>query len=500
MTLRAVSTSAVALLLILSLAGAARAAVTCPDGATLPGIDVSKWQGSIDWDAVAASGVRYAFIRVNHGLEDIDERFDENWAGAKASGVLRGAYQYFLNEEDALTQAQLLLERMGPLGPADLPPVIDVEDSGAATQEELRAKIWVWLDEVEGALGVKPLIYTGQYYWNTRVNSSEFEEAGYPLWFANYNVDCPNLANTFTRWDFWQKSSTGSVPGISGNVDLNEFNGDEAELFTFQVGEPACGDGRCTGDEDEESCDADCDGCRPIPATGRVVDDQDACASFAGPPEAWRWNGDGGHEGAHRWTYAFAGAAPENYGEYALTITAPGSYEVEVYVDGGGATLSQAARYTVRADGALSEVVIDQSDAGGWVSLGEHTFALGGDQSVRLDDDTGEAVGDQRRLVFDAVRLSPISVTLPDAGPPPVDAGDEPPDAGSDEDDAGTSDAGGLSEQDAGPPLDLPPSVGGGCACGASSSSGAALPFAALLLMLGRRRRHRRAGRRDGGP
>src|SRR6266545_2185857 len=103
----------------------AQAAMVCAKGATVPGIDVSKWQGTIDWSAVASSGVVFAFIRVNHGLDDIDEEFAASWSGARRAGVVRGAYQYFLPDEDAVAQADLFLARMGPLEPGDLPPVLD---------------------------------------------------------------------------------------------------------------------------------------------------------------------------------------------------------------------------------------------------------------------------------------------------------------------------------------------------------------------------------------
>ncbi len=101
----------------------------CADGPTVEGIDVSKWQGEIAWDDVAAAGVTFAFIRTNHGLDILDEWYDFNWSEARRVGVLRGTYQYFAPEEDPIEQAELLLERMGPLEVGDLPPVLDVEEA-----------------------------------------------------------------------------------------------------------------------------------------------------------------------------------------------------------------------------------------------------------------------------------------------------------------------------------------------------------------------------------
>src|SRR5688572_25104565 len=100
------------------------AAVVCADGPTIDGIDVSYWQGTIDWPSVAAAGIDFAYIRVTHGLTVIDTQFDRNWAGARDNGIIRGAYQYLEPSEDAAEQAQLMLDLMGPLEPGDLPPVL----------------------------------------------------------------------------------------------------------------------------------------------------------------------------------------------------------------------------------------------------------------------------------------------------------------------------------------------------------------------------------------
>ena len=128
----------------------------CADGPVVEGIDVSKWQGNIDWDSVANDGVMYALIRTNHGLDDLDEKYDYNWSEARRVGVLRGTYQYFLPSEDAVAQAQLLLDRMGPLQDDDLPPVLDVEEADGQPPEVIAEKIQMWMDHVEAALDVKP--------------------------------------------------------------------------------------------------------------------------------------------------------------------------------------------------------------------------------------------------------------------------------------------------------------------------------------------------------
>ncbi len=198
---------------------------------TVDGIDVSKWQGTIDWAAVAGDGIRFAIIRTNHGLGDIDEEFDRNWAEARANGVIRGAYQYYLPGEDPIEQAELLLDMMGPLEPGDLPPTIDVEESAAVSPDDYAAGVRLWSDRVEAALGRKPMIYTGKYFWNGNVASPDFTDN--PLWVAQWNVDCPDLPTPWATWTFHQTTSTGTVAGISARVDTDVFNGTYQALLAF---------------------------------------------------------------------------------------------------------------------------------------------------------------------------------------------------------------------------------------------------------------------------
>jgi lysozyme len=235
----------------------------CADGPVVEGIDVSKWQGEIDWDAVAGAGIRFAFIRTNHGLGILDEWYDFNWSEARRVGIRRGTYQYFAPDEDVIAQADLLLERMGPLEDGDLPPVLDVEEDGGRTAEQIVSAIHVWSDRVEAVLGVRPIIYTAKYFWQDQVGAPD-DFLDHPLWVANYGVTCPLMADPWQRWDFWQYTSTGSVAGISGNVDRDHWNGTEEQLEAFawhpldpDPPEPdpeadPPGDGTPDGDDDDD--------------------------------------------------------------------------------------------------------------------------------------------------------------------------------------------------------------------------------------------------------
>lgn len=207
---------------------AAAKTVVCPGPVTLDGIDVSYWQLDIDWDKVKAAGKKYAIMRAANGLKG-DTKFAYNWKRCHELGLRCGVYQYFQPDLDAIQQADLMLSLMGDLKPGDLPPVIDVEAKGNSTPAQLSAAVGKWIAYVEAKTGRQPMIYTGGYFWEDNVKSTAFVD--YPLWHAQYCTNCcPNIANPWKKWAFWQYSSTGKVSGINGNVDLNHFNGDAAAL------------------------------------------------------------------------------------------------------------------------------------------------------------------------------------------------------------------------------------------------------------------------------
>lgn len=215
---------------------AQQAQVVCPDGDIVEGIDVSVWQQDVNWDAVAADGVKFAFARASYGTSK-DTYFDQNWAGMKAAGLVRGAYQYWLPSKDPVAQAQAMLDIMGPLGAGDLPPVVDVEQTDGLGAAEITGRLTQWVQHVEAAIGRKPIIYSGKYFWQDNVQSGAFVD--YPLWIPNYSLECPDLPNGYWGdWHFFQYTSTGHVNGVSGNVDRNQWNGTLQELFAFADGGP----------------------------------------------------------------------------------------------------------------------------------------------------------------------------------------------------------------------------------------------------------------------
>ena len=216
----------------------------CPGSDRVDGLDVSYYEGQVDWPAVRQAGKRFAFIRVSDGTGFPDTEFARNWAGAKAAGVLRGPYQFFRPAEDPNAQADLFLQKIDAAGsfePGDLPPVMDIETTGGQTTSVIAAHMTTWLGRVQQATGRIPIIYTASGLWADMGNPDGF--ASFPLWVANYGVTCPSMPASFTAWKFWQYTSTGSVAGLSGAIDLDRWNGTLDELLAFANGTSPPNDG-----------------------------------------------------------------------------------------------------------------------------------------------------------------------------------------------------------------------------------------------------------------
>src|SRR5262245_4978533 len=202
----------------------------CPDGATIEGIDVSEYQGSVNWQSVKASGRVFGIARINVG-DHLDPYFQANWSGMRDAGLIRGAYQYYKPSYDATAQANLVVSTLGKLGPDDLPAMLDIEILDGVAPATVVGKLLTWLDIVEAGTGKRPLVYTGAYFWDDNIASTAL--ADYPLVIPWYGTNCPGVANAWASrgWKFHQYSESGTVPGVSSNpTDLDVYNGSEADL------------------------------------------------------------------------------------------------------------------------------------------------------------------------------------------------------------------------------------------------------------------------------
>jgi lysozyme len=207
--------------------------VACPTG-SVEGIDVSYYQGTINWSSVKASGRQFAFARVSDGTGFHDPQFASYYSGIKAAGMVRGAYQFFRPEDDAVAQANLVIAAVGSIDPGDLPPVLDVEVTDGESSATIVAGITAWVNRIQTELGVEPIVYTAPGFWDGIAGAGGLADT--TLWVANWGVSCPSLPTTWSRFSFWQYADNGAVPGISGQTDLDRFNGSLADLLAYANG------------------------------------------------------------------------------------------------------------------------------------------------------------------------------------------------------------------------------------------------------------------------
>ena len=198
------------------------------------GIDISHYQGDIDWLELMQSRltdypIEFVFMKATEGGDHGDDTFARNFSEAGKHGFIRGAYHFYSPNNDLLIQSDFFI-RTVKLAPGDLPPVLDVEVTGKKTKKELQQNIKRWLDRVEAHYGVKPILYTSYKFKTRYLDDSIFNT--YPYWIAHYYVDSVKYEG---KWHFWQHSDVGTVPGIDEDVDLNVFNGSLEELKRMTI-------------------------------------------------------------------------------------------------------------------------------------------------------------------------------------------------------------------------------------------------------------------------
>lgn len=198
------------------------------------GIDISHYQGQIDWQRLATGNdgrfpLHFIFMKATEGGDHADDTYRANLDSARNCGFVCGAYHYFIPQTDAVKQADFFI-RTADLRPGDLPPVLDVETRGDKSASELRHDVKRWLDRVESYYGVKPILYTSYKFKKKYLNDSLLNT--YPYWIAHYYVDSVRYEG---KWHFWQHTDVGRVPGIEEEVDLNVFNGSPEDLLKLRL-------------------------------------------------------------------------------------------------------------------------------------------------------------------------------------------------------------------------------------------------------------------------
>ena len=222
-----------AVVLVMALvAGAFTLATPATAAGPIHGVDVSGWQGQVDWGAVQRSGRQFAFAKATEGVTFVDRTFGANRVAMGQAGlVLRGFYHFARPDRNtAAAEAAHFLRTVGPLGPGEV-AVLDLEVTpGLPGIGDWAAE---WLGRVHQGTGRVPLLYSYQSYLY-QIPTSRLTQ--YPLWVAAWGDNNGLVPTTqpktdrWSRWTFWQYTSNARVPGISTQVDDNIFSGTPAEL------------------------------------------------------------------------------------------------------------------------------------------------------------------------------------------------------------------------------------------------------------------------------
>lgn len=237
------------------------AAARSPKGASptiLPmasphGVDVSHWQGSINWSSVAGAGTKFAYIKATEGTGYTDPSFSPNYIHSYNQGLIRGAYHFARpNISSGATQAKYFVNHGGGWS-ADgktLPPMLDMETnpySGGAcyglSHSQMRNWISDFVSKVKSMTGKYPTIYANNNWWDPCTGNWGGGAKHDPLMIPSYGSSVGPLPAGWTFWTIWQYTSTGSVSGISGNVDRDVFNGSYKglqRLATCTAAHPHC--------------------------------------------------------------------------------------------------------------------------------------------------------------------------------------------------------------------------------------------------------------------
>lgn len=207
-----------------------------PEGYEIHGIDISHYQGKIDWEQlknamIEGCPVRFVIIKSTEGASRLDDHFRENFNQVRDYGFIRGVYHFWSNKSSAREQAYYFLDKVH-LTEGDLPPVLDIEHKPAdKSVDDFQRDVLTWLHIVEDKYHAKPIIYTYYKFKEKYLSAPVFDD--YPYWIAHYYVDKVQYQG---KWKFWQHTDAGKLPGIKGYVDFNIYNGSFYDLRKLCIG------------------------------------------------------------------------------------------------------------------------------------------------------------------------------------------------------------------------------------------------------------------------
>ncbi len=206
-----------------------------PQDYDIHGIDVSHYQGTINWKDLRGANISkrpitFVMIKATEGASILDENFKDNFIQARENGFVRGAYHFWSTKTSAREQAYWYIKQVR-LEEGDLPPVLDVENKPKdMSVEDFQREVLTWLHTIEDRYHVKPIIYTYYKFKESYLSDERFND--YPYWIAHYYVSKVEYKG---KWKFWQHTDAGKLPGINGDVDLNIYNGSYYDLKQLTI-------------------------------------------------------------------------------------------------------------------------------------------------------------------------------------------------------------------------------------------------------------------------
>jgi GH25 family lysozyme M1 (1,4-beta-N-acetylmuramidase) len=214
-------------------AGTAALATAAGTDYSVQGVDVASYQGYPNWSSVKAAGIDFAFTKATEGTTYTNPYFATNWGRIKSAGLVRGAYHFGRPGTDPVTQANKFVDTVRPVS-GDLQLALDIEVTDGKTPSQVRSWIVAFLNRLQARTGRPGIIYTGYYFWRDQAGNGS--NLNCPLWLAAYTSSPTNyVPAAWSTWSFWQYTSSGSVSGISGNVDRNAWNGSLSALNNLRL-------------------------------------------------------------------------------------------------------------------------------------------------------------------------------------------------------------------------------------------------------------------------
>lgn len=201
------------------------------------GVDVSHYQGEIDWEVLGQQNIEFAYIKATEGSSHVDEKFSQNWSESLKSGLAVGAYHFFSFDSSGGDQLTHFIQSL-PARDHMLPPAVDVEFYGdkqayPPDPDQVETELRVLLEGLREQYGLTPVIYATEESWNLYIRD-RFSE--YPLWIRNVKTGPQTGEEPWLIWQYTNRKRLGGYEGEEVFIDVNAFRGSREQWETWSTG------------------------------------------------------------------------------------------------------------------------------------------------------------------------------------------------------------------------------------------------------------------------